>query len=114
MPYIIQRAAEAVYTPEGQAAVKANIAVYMRNAGRIRALFESRGQKAFGGVDAPYVWVKVPDKYDSWSFFDHMLREYGVAGTPGSGFGPCGEGYIRFTGFGSLADVERLEGLMKA
>ncbi len=114
VPYIIQRAAEAVYTPEGQAAVKANIAVYMRNAGRIRALFESRGQKAFGGVDAPYVWVKVPDKYDSWSFFDHMLREYGVAGTPGSGFGPCGEGYIRFTGFGSLADVERLEGLMKA
>jgi LL-diaminopimelate aminotransferase len=86
----------------------------MRNAGRIRALFEARGQKAFGGVDAPYVWVKVPDGFDSWSFFDHMLRTYGVAGTPGSGFGPCGEGYIRFTGFGSPADVDRLEGLMKA
>ena len=114
VPYIVQRAAEAVYTPEGQREVKDRISVYMGNAGRIRALFESRGQKAFGGIDAPYVWVKVPDGFDSWGFFDHCLRTYGVAGTPGSGFGPCGEGYIRFTGFGSPADVERLEGLMKA
>jgi LL-diaminopimelate aminotransferase len=113
VPYIVQRGAEAVFTEEGQREVKARIAVYMDNARRIRLLFEARGQKAFGGVDAPYVWVKVPDGFDSWSFFDHMLRTYGVAGTPGSGFGPCGEGWIRFTGFGNPADVDRLEGLMK-
>ncbi len=111
-PYIIQRGAAAVYTPEGQREVKERVAVYMGNAGRIRALFQSLGQKAFGGVDAPYVWVRVPDGFDSWGYFDHMLRTHGVAGTPGSGFGPCGEGWIRFTGFGNPADVDRLEGLI--
>lgn len=101
VPYVVQRAAEAVFSPEGQEEVKANIAHYLGNAKTIREALLGIGLKVWGGVNSPYVWVKTPAGTTSWQFFDHLLRDLNVVGTPGSGFGPSGEGYFRLTGFGS-------------
>lgn len=97
--YIIQRAAEALYSPEGQAQCKANIDYYLNNAAVLKAGLTSLGYRCSGGENSPYVWVEVPEGYDSWSFFDYLLHEYSIVTTPGSGFGACGEGYIRLSSF---------------
>ena len=99
--YITQRAAAAVYTPEGKAQTKATIASYMENARILREGLASMGYHVSGGVNAPYIWMKTPVGMTSWEFFDYLLNEANVVGTPGSGFGPCGEGYFRLTAFGS-------------
>ncbi len=104
--YITQRGAEAIYTPEGKKQVKAIIQYYMANARIMKEALESTGLKGFGGENAPYLWVKTPDEVNSWKFFEHMLYEANVVGTPGVGFGPSGEGYIRLTAFGERADCE--------
>ena len=101
VPYITQRAAEAVYTPEGQKQIKENIAYYQENARIIREGLEKAGYTIYGGKDAPYIWLKVPNHMTSWEFFDKLLEEKHIVGTPGSGFGPHGEGYFRLTAFGS-------------
>ncbi|MBK5246790.1 MAG: LL-diaminopimelate aminotransferase [Peptostreptococcaceae bacterium] len=101
VPYIIQRAAEAVYSEAGQAQIKEQINYYMKNAKAIKECLEGLGYKAFGGINAPYIWLKTPDGMDSWSFFDKLLSEYHIVGTPGVGFGPNGEGYFRLTAFAS-------------
>ena len=106
VPYIIQRGAEAVYTPEGQQQIKALINYYMDNAKTIREGLKSIGLDAFGGVNAPYIWLKTPQGYDSWSFFDKLLNEANIVGTPGAGFGPAGEGYFRLTAFGSQESTQ--------
>lgn len=113
--YIIQRAAEALYTDEGSREVKRTIDYYMRNAAVLSAGVRDAGLDVYGGEDAPYIWIKTPDGVSSWEFFDMLLRECNVAGTPGSGFGPAGEGYFRLTAFGRYEDtmkaVERLNRL---
>jgi LL-diaminopimelate aminotransferase len=101
VPYIIQRAAAAVYTDEGQKEVRGLVDFYMENARIIRAGLESAGLTAYGGQNAPYIWIKTPPGQTSWTFFDKLLGEAHVVGTPGSGFGPSGEGYFRLTAFGS-------------
>jgi len=100
-PYVIQKAAEALYTDEGRMQVKALVGYYMENAKKIRECFENKGFKVFGGVNAPYVWLQTPNEMTSWEFFDYLLEKCNIAGTPGSGFGDNGEGYFRLTGFGS-------------
>jgi LL-diaminopimelate aminotransferase len=113
--YIIQRGAAAVYSPEGQRQVRAVIDYYMQNARIIKDSLESAGLTVHGGVNAPYLWVKTPGKLSSWEFFDRLLNEAQIVGTPGSGFGAAGEGFFRFTAFGkreeTLEAVERLKGL---
>jgi LL-diaminopimelate aminotransferase len=104
--YIVQRGAEAVYSPEGQAQVKALIAFYMENAAIIRRELAAAGLQVYGGEQAPYVWLKTPDGLDSWAFFDQLLSQAHVVGTPGSGFGAAGEGYFRLSAFNSRAHVE--------
>ena len=104
--YITQRGAEAIYTPEGKKQVKAIIQYYMTNPRIIKEALESTGLKVFGGENAPYLWVKAPGEVSSWKFFEQMLYEANVVGTPGVGFGPSGEGYIRLTAFGERADCE--------
>lgn len=104
--YITQRGAEAIYTPEGKKQVKAIIQYYMANARIMKEALESTGLKVFGGENAPYLWVKTPGEVNSWKFFEQMLYEANVVGTPGVGFGPSGEGYIRLTAFGEQADCE--------
>ncbi len=106
-PYIIQRAGAAVYTPEGQKQTNEQIAYYMNNAKLIREGLTDAGYEVFGGKDAPYIWLKTPDKMTSWEFFDYLLNELNIVGTPGSGFGPSGEGYFRLTAFGSLENTKR-------
>ena len=96
-PYIVQRAAEAVYSEEGQKQIMENIEYYRENAKLMKETFESIGIDAFGGVNSPYVWIKTP--YDSWEFFDLLLDKCHVVGTPGVGFGPSGQGYFRLTAF---------------
>jgi LL-diaminopimelate aminotransferase len=103
--YIVQRGAEAVYSPEGQAQVKALIAFYMENAAIIRRELTAAGLQVYGGEQAPYVWIKTPAGLDSWGFFDRLLNEAHVVGTPGSGFGAAGEGYFRLSAFNSRANV---------
>ncbi len=98
--YIVQRGAEAIYSDEGQAQVKKLVGYYMENAKIIREGLSSAGLTAYGGVNAPYIWLKTPDGEGSWEFFDRLLRTANVVGTPGAGFGPCGEGYFRLTSFG--------------
>ena len=100
--YPVQRGAAAVYTPEGQAQIKAVIASYMENARIIRDSLSVQGFTVFGGVDAPYIWLKVPQGMTSWDFFDLLLDKCHIVGTPGSGFGPSGEGYFRLTAFNTL------------
>ena len=104
--YITQRGAEAIYTPAGKKQVKAIIQYYMANARIMKEALESTGLKVFGGENAPYLWVKAPGEVSSWKFFEQMLYEANVVGTPGVGFGPSGEGYIRLTAFGERADCE--------
>ncbi len=99
--YISQRAAEATYTPEGKEQIKASIKYYMDNARIMRDALKRLGLAVYGGENAPYLWVKTPDGVSSWKFFDELLREAHVVCTPGVGFGPSGEGYVRFTAFGS-------------
>ena len=111
--YIIQRAAEAVYTPEGQKQVDETVAYYMANAKKMRATFAEIGIEAYGGVNAPYVWLKTPGGLDSWSFFDKLISEAHVVGTPGSGFGAAGEGYFRLSAFNSHANVAEALGRIR-
>lgn len=106
VPYIIQKGAEAVYTKEGQKQVKALIDYYMFNAKLIREGIKSTGIEVFGGVNAPYIWLKTPKGMDSWSFFDKVLHDVNIVGTPGAGFGPSGEGYFRLTAFASKENTE--------
>ena len=112
--YMVQRGAEAVYSPEGQAQVKALVAFYMENAAIIRRELASAGLEVFGGEQAPYVWVKTPAGVDSWGFFDKLLQQAHVVGTPGSGFGAAGEGYFRLSAFNSRANVNEAMGRIKA
>ena len=114
-PYIIQRAGEAVYSEAGKAQTKEQIAYYMNNAKVIREGLKDAGFTVFGGINAPYIWLKTPDKMTSWEFFDYLLEKVNIVGTPGSGFGPSGEGYFRLTAFGSyentLAAIERIKNM---
>ena len=109
-PYIIQKAGAAVYTEEGQKQTGEQIAYYMNNAKTILEGLKSAGYTVSGGVNAPYIWLKTPDNMTSWEFFDFLLEMANVVGTPGSGFGPSGEGYFRLTAFGSYENtVKALE-----
>lgn len=112
--YITQRAAEAIYSPEGKAQIKATIAYYMENARIMREAFAEMGIKTYGGENAPYIWVKTPQGMTSWEFFDALLEEVNVVGTPGVGFGPAGEGYFRFTAFGQKEDCIEAMARVKA
>ena len=104
--YIVQRGAEAVYSPEGQAQVKELVGFYMDNAQIIREKLTAANLAVYGGINAPYVWVKTPHGLSSWEFFDKLLATVNVVGTPGSGFGAAGEGYFRISAFNSRANVE--------
>ena len=104
--YISQRAAEAIYTPEGKEQIKATINYYMTNAKIMRRTLTEMGLKVYGGTNAPYLWVKTPDGAGSWRFFEQMLYDAHVVCTPGVGFGPSGEGFVRLTAFGDRADCE--------
>jgi len=104
--YPVQRGAEAIYSEEGRKEVQANIDYYMTNANLILEGLGKAGFSTFGGVNAPYVWLKTPDGLDSWQFFDELLEKTNVVGTPGSGFGACGEGYFRLSAFGIREKVE--------
>ena len=114
-PYIVQRAGEAVYTPEGQEQVREMVGFYMKNAAYIRTGLKEAGYEVYGGVDSPYVWLKTPGRMTSWEFFDYLLEKAHVVGTPGSGFGPSGEHYFRLTAFGTwentVCAVDRIRAL---
>ncbi|CAA9562532.1 L,L-diaminopimelate aminotransferase [uncultured Synechococcales cyanobacterium] len=104
--YVVQRGAEAVYSPEGQAQVRELVSFYLENANMIREQLTAAGMRVYGGVDAPYVWVQTPNNLSSWEFFDKLLHTCHVVGTPGSGFGAAGEGYFRISAFNSRENVE--------
>ena len=114
-PYIVQRAGEAVYSPEGKREIQGLIDYYMENAKYILSGLKKAGYTVYGGVDSPYIWLATPDQMTSWEFFDHLLEKANVVGTPGVGFGACGEGYFRLTAFGSHEStreaVDRIAGL---
>ncbi len=114
-PYIVQKAGEAVYSEEGKKQLAEQVGYYMRNAKTIKDSLASMGYTVSGGVNAPYIWLKTPAGMTSWQFFDLLLEKANVVGTPGSGFGPSGEGYFRLTAFGTyentLAALERIRGL---
>ena len=114
-PYIVQRAGEAVYSDAGKAQLKDQVAYYMNNAKTIKGGLADAGFTVYGGVNAPYIWLKTPDKMTSWEFFDYLLENANVVGTPGSGFGPSGEGYFRLTAFGNYENtvkaLERIKAL---
>ena len=114
-PYIVQRAGEAVYTPEGQAQVREMVGKYMKNASYILNGLKEAGYEVYGGVNSPYVWLRTPDQMTSWEFFDYLLENAHVVGTPGSGFGPSGEHYFRLTAFGTWENtvkaVDRINAL---
>lgn len=105
--YVVQRAAEAVYSKEGMAQVKKNIAYYQNNARIIREGLSAAGFEVYGGVNSPYIWLKTPGGLTSWEFFDLLLQKTGVVGTPGSGFGISGEGYFRLTSFNTRENTEK-------
>lgn len=112
--YVVQRAAEATYTAEGKKQVKALIDIYTENARIIRDGLTKAGYSIFGGVNAPYVWAKAPEGMGSWEYFDYLLKEKNIVTTPGAGFGASGEGYVRFSAFGSReATIEAMERLYK-
>lgn len=115
--YIVQRAAEAIYSEEGQCQIKENIKYYMENAKIIKEGLEEAGYEVYGGVNSPYVWMKTPNNMSSWDFFDKLLQEVNVVGTPGSGFGPSGEGYFRLTAFvtreNTVKAIERIKNMKK-
>ncbi|MBR4325707.1 MAG: aminotransferase class I/II-fold pyridoxal phosphate-dependent enzyme, partial [Bacteroidales bacterium] len=104
-PYIVQRGAEAIYTEEGQRQVKEIVNYYLNNAKIIRNSLADKGFTVFGGINSPYVWVKT-DGTDSWKFFDYLLHEKHIVTTPGVGFGPSGEGYVRLTAFNTLEKTQ--------
>ena len=104
--YITQAGAAAVYTPEGRKQTREIIDIYMGNANLICESLTRLGYQVYGGVNAPYIWMKTPDGLSSWDFFDRLLKKANVVGTPGAGFGPAGEGYFRLTAFGKPADVK--------
>ncbi|MCD8105704.1 MAG: LL-diaminopimelate aminotransferase [Lachnospiraceae bacterium] len=113
-PYIQQRAGEAVYSPEGKVQLAKQVAYYMNNAKVIKEGLQEAGYTVSGGVNAPYIWLKTPDGMTSWEFFDYLLENANVVGTPGSGFGPSGEGYFRLTAFGTFENtVAALERIRK-
>lgn len=101
VPYIVQRGAEAVFTPEGREQTGAALGYYRRNAAAIAETLKNMGTEFFGGIHSPYIWLRCPAGMSSWEYFDLLLTEANLVGTPGSGFGPCGEGYFRLTAFGS-------------
>lgn len=103
--YISQAGAAAVYSTEGKKQIRKTIELYMSNAALIRSTLEELGYKVYGGVNAPYVWLKTPGNMNSWEFFDHLLSKANVVGTPGSGFGAAGEGFLRLSAFGHPANV---------
>ena len=111
--YIVQKAAEATYTEKGKREIKENINYYMENARIIKERLKEAGFTVYGGVNSPYIWLKVPEGITSWEFFDKLLGEVNVVGTPGSGFGPHGEGYFRLTAFGTkentIKAIERIK-----
>lgn len=104
--YITQRGAEAVYSEEGKKQIRDNIAYYKENAKIITEGLKTAGFNVYGGINAPYIWLKVPNEMKSWEFFDKLLNKTGVVGTPGVGFGPSGEGYFRLTAFGDRENIE--------
>ena len=104
--YVSQRAAEATYTPEGRAGILRNLAHYKDTAQLLSKELTGMGYEVFGGRNAPYIWCRVPEGYDSWSFFDRLLNDCEVICTPGAGFGPSGEGYVRFSAFSNREDCE--------
>ena len=114
-PYIVQKAGEAVYSEAGKAQIKEQIAYYQKNASTILNGLKEAGYEVSGGVNSPYIWLKTPDGMSSWQFFDFLLENANVVGTPGSGFGPSGEGYFRLTAFGTyentLAAIKRIKEL---
>ncbi len=114
-PYIVQRAGEAVYSEAGKAQLKDQVAYYMNNAKVIKDGLAEAGYTVYGGVNAPYIWLKTPENMTSWEFFDFLLENANVVGTPGSGFGPSGEGYFRLTAFGNYENtvkaLERIKAL---
>lgn len=113
-PYIVQRAGEAVYSEAGQKEIKEQVAYYMKNANYILNGLKAAGYTVSGGVNAPYIWLKTPDGLSSWEFFDKLLTEANVVGTPGVGFGSHGEGYFRLTAFGRYEDtVEAIARIQK-
>ena len=112
--YVTQRAAEAIYSEEGKKQVKENINYYKENAKIIKQGLEEAGYTVYGGVNSPYVWLKLPEEIKSWEFFDKLLKEANVVGTPGVGFGPSGEGFFRLTGFGTKENtIEAIERIKK-
>ena len=113
-PYIVQRAGEAVYSQEGKAQLKEQVEYYMKNARVIYEGLKSAGYNVSGGVNAPYIWLEAPKGMSSWDFFDYLLEKANVVGTPGSGFGPGGEGYFRLTAFGSYENTVEAIDRMKA
>ena len=113
-PYIIQRAGEAVYSDEGKAQLKQQVAYYMNNAKVIYEGLKDAGYTVSGGVNAPYIWLKTPDHMTSWEFFDYLLNNASVVGTPGSGFGPSGEGYFRLSAFGTYENTVEAINRIKA
>ena len=114
--YVVQRAAEATYTEEGKKQIKGNINYYLENARIIKQGLEKAGFTCYGGVNSPYVWLKVPEGVTSWKFFDKLLEKANVVGTPGSGFGKSGEGYFRLTAFNTkentIEAIERIKNMM--
>lgn len=112
--YIIQKGGAAVFTPEGQRQVRDNIKIYKQNAACIMQALDELGIWYTGGKNAPYVWLKCPNGMGSWEFFDYLLNEIQVVGTPGEGFGKCGEGYFRFSTFGSVEDTKEAARRLKA
>ena len=117
VPYVIQRAAEAALSPEGMAQCQEMVDYYMDNAHMLAALFDKKGVWYTGGQNSPYIWIKCPGTDDSWAFFDSLLNDIQIVGTPGCGFGSCGEGFFRFTAFGdndkTKEAVERLDAYLK-
>lgn len=114
-PYIVQKAGEAVYSEQGKAQLKEQVAYYMKNASTILEGLKDAGYQVSGGVNAPYIWMQTPKGMNSWEFFDYLLEKANVVGTPGAGFGPSGEGCFRLTAFGTyentLAAMERIRQL---
>ena len=114
VPYVIQRAAEAVYSDEGSREVRENIAYYLENAKIIRSALAEAGLAVYGGENSPYIWAKTPNGMKSWDFFDKLLKEAGVVTTPGAGFGPSGESYIRLTAFSTKENtIKAMEKIKK-
>lgn len=117
VPYIVQRGAEAVFSPTGQEQIQESLKVYRENARILRTALEKQGVACWGGIHSPYIWLKCPDGMDSWQYFDALLHRCQLVGTPGCGFGSCGEGYFRLTAFNTIENtrraVERLENFYK-